>query len=63
MFQRLGISLAVMLAFTLSQAVAAEKTKAPKAQPKKDDKSSLNFQIQSGTSDLQNKKKKGLKSK
>ena len=63
MIQRLGISLAVMLALALSQAVAAEQAKAPKAQPKKDDKSSVNFQIQHGTSDLQNKKKKGLKSK
>jgi 2-methylaconitate cis-trans-isomerase PrpF len=63
MFQRLALSLAVMLALALAQAVAAEKAKAPKAQPKKDDKSSVNFQIQSGTSDMQNKKKKGVKSK
>ena len=63
MIRRLAVSLAVMLALALSQAVAADKTKAPKAQPKKDDKSSLNFQIQSGTSDMQNKKKKGVKSK
>ena len=54
MIQALAIGLAVALAVTLP-AVAAEK------KPKKEDKSSVNFAIQHGTSDLQNKKTKGMK--
>jgi hypothetical protein len=53
MIQALAIGLAVALAVALP-AVAAEKKK-------KEDKRSVNFAIQHGTSDLQNKKTKGMK--
>ncbi len=71
MIRRLAVSLAVMLALALSQAVAAEKTKAPKTQLKaKTGQEKLGPQIQIQTSDLTNadarsqkKKTKRVKSK